>query len=95
MSLTTDRANHRRAYERRKAAGQCVGCGVPHTGSVRCPACRAKKSVWDCRSIAKMRRAWRRLGICIVCGARRSMTGKTRCGYCDEAVQERNERKAS
>lgn len=34
-----------RTYDRRKAAGLCVGCGAPHaTGRVLCPACAAIQS---------------------------------------------------
>jgi hypothetical protein len=88
-TLTTDRAAHRRMRERRKAAGQCIACGKPHKGSVRCPACKAKKALYDNKYIARMRVIWKKLGICLECGKNNAVKGKTRCGMCLEADDDR------
>jgi hypothetical protein len=88
VTLTTERAQKRRVYEARKAAGQCVKCGgEPTSGRTTCLACRAKKGRWDRAYIARQRALWKPLGICIVCGVRQAIRKQTRCGYCAEAAE--------
>ena len=90
-----DRRRMAGIYASRKDSGLCVQCGHPATVGVRCSSC-AKKAREKAR--ARMRRqrpAWRRLGICILCGCREAITGRRWCGVCSEQQLERRKVKAA
>ena len=98
-SSLKNRAHNRRymagVYASRKAAGLCVQCGETATVGVRCSGCAQKARA---RALARMRRqrpAWRRLGICVICGCRQAITSQRWCGVCSEQQSEHKKAKAA
>lgn len=82
VAKTRSHASYRQEYDRRKAAGQCIACGLTNDADgVRCSACRDKFK--DALSIyqKKQYRSFKASGLCVRCGATRD-TGKTVCSKC-------------
>ena len=69
----------KRLYAKAKKAGICVGCRKRKaTRGLRCDDCADQQ-----RATSAVRRKRRkRKGLCIVCGRRKSVAGKTRCKDC-------------
>jgi recombinational DNA repair protein RecR len=88
-NILTDRAQKRRLYAKRKAAGQCVKCGKAGQ-PLYCPACRDKKRASSAKYLARMREVWKALGICLICGKAQAIDGQTKCGYCAENGEDYN-----
>jgi hypothetical protein len=90
-NILTDRAQKRRLYAKRKAAGQCVKCGTP-CAALYCDPCRGKKRAASAKYLARVRPIWKALGVCVICGKAEAIDGQTKCGYCAENGEENNRR---
>ena len=90
MSLTTDRAYHRKRKAALRAHAICTWCGKTPAaqGRTRCEACLAHARANCIAYMRQRRRIWKEFGICGVCGNREAMPGQTRCGYCAERQDE-------
>ena len=82
-------------YASRKADGLCTQCGRPATEGVRCSGCAEKARVQARARMRKRRPAWRKLGICTVCGCREAIPGQCWCGVCSEQQLEHKRVKAA
>jgi hypothetical protein len=70
--------------ERRRAAGQCIECGVENGGNIRCEVCKRKNKESQERRAEKNKAR----GICRWCGQRPVIEGKN---YCEECLPKANE----
>ena len=104
---SADKRKRERSYQatRRaelKSEGKCQWCGKnpakpskrsPSGVGSKCDKCAQKASRWTASDLARRRVGWAALGICLVCGRRKSMPNDTRCGVCAEVQDDYHARK--
>lgn len=95
-----NRAYNRRymaeVYVSRKSAGLCTQCGrLAATAGVRCSMCAENARAKARARMRRQRPAWRKLGICTVCGCREAIPGQAWCGVCAEQQLEHKRVKAA
>lgn len=72
-----------KTYKARRDAGQCVGCGTPTGGAVRCPKCLERMRVYK----QQCRDRWRAEGRCSCC----SLPAEDHAAQCKKCLQRKKE----
>lgn len=92
--LRSDQYRYGRAYyAERKADGLCTQCGKPAIpGRSRCESCAENARAKARARMRRQRPAWRKLGICTVCGCRIAIEGQKWCAVCAERTAEYKQR---
>jgi hypothetical protein len=90
----TSRAYMRARRASLKAQGLCQWCGARpakpgrNGPGCRCEACAVKAAKRSRANLSRIRPAWRKLGLCCLCGTRHAIQGQTRCAVCAERQDE-------
>jgi hypothetical protein len=92
-NLNKERAAARARYHRLVKAGKCCQCAKvpPLEGAKRCQDCREKNRKASRTHVAKQRKVWKALHICLTCGQRKAMPQRTQCGACADRRDENHE----